>query len=550
MARDTRSNQDARMDARAGEGVRGRAERPRRRRATEFEHSSMGERLIAGVPARIMAPRLVFIVCLAALCSFGLLMVYSASSVEALQETGSSTYFLVRQLINMAIGLAFILIMCIAPAFSLESYRFFWTKPFWVIIMGLLVLVKVIGAGSGGAVRWIDLGFTTIQPSEFAKPVAIIIAARLAVDYFIDREIDSQKFIKGLVLGIGLPLALVFVQPDMGSTLIIAVAVFFMLVLSGLPGRYIVYILGVFAVAGTAALVAQPYRIARLMVAIDPWKDPYGDGYQATLAIMAFASGGLFGRGIGGSTMKYNYLPEAHNDYILAIIGEELGLVGTVIFFAVFIALLVSAFRIGTRCPNRFGRLIAYGSSLMLGIQFFVNVMGILGVTPMTGKPIPFISYGGSSVLTSMIMAGLILRVSIESNQTTIHDVRRQSLSVVDRDRGGRATSSGFSVLTGGGSARGESSRGRSSQSGSPRQGGSTRGARSSSTSSRGPAGYGRTGISGGYDRVNLNGDPSDRLRSRDSGPRVNRYDGSGRRDNHGGRTGYSNSTRRGRYDR
>lgn len=538
------------MDARAGEGVRGRAERPRRRRATEFEHSGMGERLIAGVPARIMAPRLVFIVCLAALCSFGLLMVYSASSVEALQEAGSSTYFLVRQLINMAIGLAFILIICIAPAFSLESYRYIWTKPFWVIIMGLLVLVKAIGAGSGGAVRWIDLGFTTIQPSEFAKPVAIIIAARLAVDYFIDREIDSQKFIKGLVLGIGLPLALVFVQPDMGSTLIIAVAVFFMLVLSGLSGRYIVYIIGAFAVAGTAALVAQPYRIARFMVMLDPWQDAYGDGYQATLAIMAFASGGLFGRGIGGSTMKYNYLPEAHNDYILAIIGEELGLVGTVIFFAVFIALLVSAFRIGTRCPNRFGRLIAYGSSLMLGIQFFVNVMGILGVTPMTGKPIPFISYGGSSVLTSMIMAGLILRVSIESNQTTIHDVRRQSLSVVDRDRGGRASSSGFSVLTGGGSARGESSRGRSSQSGSPRQGGSARGARSSSASSRGPAGYCRTGISGGYDRVNLNGDPSDRLRSRDSGPRVNRYDGSGRRDNHGGRGGYSNSTRRGRYDR
>ncbi len=158
------------------------------------------------------------------------------------------------------------------------------------------------------------------------------------MDYFIDREIDSQKFIKGLVLGIGLPLALVFVQPDMGSTLIIAVAVFFMLVLSGLPGRYIVYIIGAFAVAVTAALVAQPYRIARLMVMLDPWQDAYGNGYQATLAIMAFASGGLFGRGIGGSTMKYNYLPEAHNDYILAIIGEELGLVGTVIFFAVFIA--------------------------------------------------------------------------------------------------------------------------------------------------------------------------------------------------------------------
>lgn len=529
------------MDARAGEGVRGRAERPRRRRATEFEHSTMGERLIAGVPARIMAPRLVFIVCLVALCLFGLLMVYSASSVEALQETGSSTYFLVRQAINMAIGLVFILIMCYAPPLSLEAYRSFWPKPFWFIIMGMLVLVKVIGAGSGGAVRWIDLGFTTVQPSEFAKPVIIIIAARLAVDYFFDREIDTRQLLIGLATGVGVPLVLVFLQPDMGSTLIILLAVFCMFFLSGLPMRYTAYIVVAIAIAGVAGLIAQPYRLARFMVTLDPWQDPYGDGYQATLAIMAFASGGLFGRGIGGSTMKYNYLPEAHNDYILAIIGEELGLFGTILFFAVFIALVVAAFRIGTRSPDRFGRLIAYGCSLMLCIQFFVNVMGILGVTPMTGKPIPFISYGGSSVLASMIMAGLILRVSIESNRTTIHDVRRQSLSVVDRDRGRRSPESGFSVMEGGvGSSRGRSRR----------QPAPSRTGRSSSASSKGSAGFGRTGISGGYDRVNLNGDPTDRLRSRGSGPRVNGYDGSRRRDGSYGRGGTSNSTRRGRYDR
>lgn len=529
------------MDARAGEGVRGRAERPRRRRATEFEHSSMGERLIAGVPARIMAPRLVFIVCLTALCLFGLLMVYSASSVEALQETGSSTFFLARQAIYMGIGLVLILVMCFAPPFSLEAYRSFWPKPFWVVIMGMLLLVMAIGAGSGGAVRWIDLGFTTVQPSEFAKPVAIILAARLCIDYFIERNIDAQRFVIGLAVGIGLPLVLVFLQPDMGSTLIIAGTVFFMLILAGLPVRLAVSCVIILIVAFAAALIAQPYRVARLMVAIDPWKDAYGDGYQATLAIMAFASGGLFGRGIGGSTMKYNYLPEAHNDYILAIIGEELGLFGTVLFFAVFISLLVAAFRIGTRCPDRFGKLVAYGSSLMLGIQFFVNVMGILGVTPMTGKPIPFISYGGSSVLASMIMAGLVLRVSIESNRATIHDVRRQSLSVVDRDRGRQSSASGFSVMEGGAGA----SRGRSQ-----RQAGPARSGRSSSASSRGSAGFGRSGISGGYDRVNLNGDPTDRLRSRDSGPRVNGYDGSRRRDGFNGRGGSSNSTRRGRYDR
>lgn len=550
MARDTRSNQDARMDARAGEGVRGRAERPRRRRATEFEHSGMGERLIAGVPARIMAPRLVFIVCLAALCSFGLLMVYSASSVEALQETGSSTYFLFRQSAFMAFGSLIIFAMCKLPFLSLDSYKFRWSTAFWFFVVVSLAATFVIGAAAGGASRWLDFFGFNFQPSEFAKPVIIIFAAKLAEDYYWNHAVDSRSLLVSLAFAVGIPVLLVFMQPDLGSSVIILTTVLFIFVLAGMPVKLTLGIVGIAAAAGFAAIAAKPYRLARLMVALDPWKDAYGDGYQATLAIMAFASGGLFGRGIGGSTMKYNYLPEAHNDYILAIIGEELGLVGTLLFFAVYIVLVVAGFKIGSRSKDRYGQLIAYGCSSMLAVQFFVNVMGILSLTPMTGKPIPFISYGGSSIVSAMILAGLILRVSIESNQTTIHDVRRQSLSVVDRDRGGRATSSGFSVLTGGGSARGESSRGRSSQSGSPRQGGSTRGARSSSTSSRGPAGYGRTGISGGYDRVNLNGDPSDRLRSRDSGPRVNSYDGSGRRDNHGGRGGYSNSTRRGRYDR
>lgn len=534
------------MDARAGEGVRGRAERPRRRRATEFEHSSMGERLIAGVPARIMAPRLVFIVCLVALCLFGLLMVYSASSVEALQEAGSSTYYLFRQFAFMAFGSLVIFAMCKLPFLSLDSYKFRWSTGFWCFVVLSLAATFVIGAAAGGASRWLDFFGFNFQPSEFAKPVIIIFAAKLAEDYYWNRSVDSRSLLFSLGIAVGIPVLLVFMQPDLGSSVIILTTVLFIFVLAGMPARLSFGIVSVAITAGFAAIAAKPYRLARLMVALDPWKDAYGDGYQATLAIMSFASGGLFGRGIGGSTMKYNYLPEAHNDYILAIIGEEIGLFGTLLFFAVYVALVVAGFKIGTRSKDKYGQLIAYGCSSMLAVQFFVNVMGILSLTPMTGKPIPFISYGGSAIVSAMILAGLILRVSIESNQTTIHDVRRQSLSVVDRDRGGRASGSGFSVLAGGaGSSRGDSARG-----GSSRRGSSARGSKPSSTSSRGPAGFGRTGISGGYDRVNLNGDPTDRLRSRDSGPRVNRYDGSGRRDGYGGRGGYSNSTRRGRYDR
>lgn len=535
MARDTRDNQDARMDARAGEGVRGRAERPRRRRATEFEHSSMGERLIAGVPARLMAPRLVFIVCLAALLAFGLLMVYSASAVEALQEAGSSTYFLGRQSLFIVLGVIIVLVMCKAPFLSLELYRNRWSRLFWVLIVGALGLIFVIGAASGGAARWLDLGGFNFQPSEFAKPVMVIFAAQLAQDYYWNRSLDRGTLLFNLALAVGFPVLLVFLQPDMGSSIIILGTVFVMFILAGMPLRFSLGLFGAALLVGFAAIIAKPYRLARLMVIFDPWKDAYGDGYQATLAIMAFASGGLFGRGIGGSTMKYNYLPEAHNDYILAIIGEELGLVGTALFFAVFIALVVSGFMIGSRCKDKFGQLIAQGCSSMLAIQFFVNVMGILSITPMTGKPIPFISYGGSAIVSAMILAGLILRVSIESAKPTVYSERRSSLSVVDRGRSGQP-GSGFSVMDGG-SVRG----------GSSRQAPSSRGRR---PSPRGSSGYGGAGISGGYDRVNLNGDPSDRLRSRGSGPRVNGYDGSRRRDGYGGRGGTSQSTRRGRYDR
>ena len=155
--------------------------------------------------------------------------------------------------------------------------------------------------------------------------------------------------------------------------------------------------------------------MVRIQVALNPWADEYGDGYQATLAIMAFASGGLFGRGIGNSTMKYSYLPEAHNDYILAIIGEEVGFVGTVLFFLVFAMLIYSAFRIAEQATDRRGALMASGSAVILAVQFLINALGILNVFPMTGKPLPFISYGGSSIIVSLMLAGLILRVSYES---------------------------------------------------------------------------------------------------------------------------------------
>lgn len=528
--------------------------------------SDLHERLIAGVPARIMRPRLVFICCLVAIVCFGLLMVYSASAVEALKEEGSSTHFLLRQAVFVGLGGVGALLVALGFPFDLQRFRSGGARFLLMGVGLLLLLVLLVGVAGGGATRWIALGFFTLQPSEFAKPVIILVAAQALSEYFEERSIDGSQLGLQLGFGVAAPLALILAEPDFGTTLIIGATVVGMACLAGLSTKIIFRVGLVFAVFAAAAVIAEPYRMARFFAASDPWADPYGKGYQAVLAIMAFASGGLFGRGIGNATMKYSYLPEAHNDYILAIIGEELGFVGTVVFFAVFLALVLAGLKIAMRSPTLQGRLVASGCSCILMVQFFVNALGILSVTPMTGKPLPFISYGGSSIWASLILAGLIMRVSLESNVETEHDARRSSLAVADESTAGeaqprsaRVSRGGFSVYEGGASAgasgagymplprprvrtrsseapaggmRGDPSRrssgrgtrdasGTRSRSGS----GSRAGGSSAASSWRGRAG-GSSGGAGGWERVDLGPSAHDRLRGGGSSRRYNGGDG------------------------
>ena len=408
---------------------------------------TFGERYIAGVPARIMRPRLIFMACLFSLVCFGLLMVYSASSVEALHENGSATFFLFRQAAFAGVGvLAMVAIVRILPDswFGEDVLRIFLMG-----MIGLLVLVFFMGSGSRGATRWLNIAGIQFQPSEFLKPFAIAYSA-IMLDRIFSPGGNINEFLRKMGAYLGISLFLIFVQPDFGTVLIILLTLMCMALFAGLDPKYIVWTV----VAGIAviaiALIAEPYRMTRVEVAWNPWADEYGDGYQATLAIMAFASGGLFGRGIGNSTMKYSYLPEAHNDYILAIIGEEVGFIGTVLFFLVFAMLIYSAFRIAEQATDRRGALMASGSAVIL------NALGILNVFPMTGKPLPFISYGGSSIIVSLMLAGLILRVSYESARRDEYDRRRESFAVMDEStagvphvRGERSSRNGFTVLDG-----------------------------------------------------------------------------------------------------
>lgn len=550
-------------------GARSAARPKARRRATATSHSDWGEKYIAGVPARIMRPRLVFLSCLIAICMFGLLMIYSASSVESLQENGSSWFFLYRQAIFMFIG--FVLFSMIGS--RLLPWPLFRSKLVWGVWVGVLVLLIAVlfvgqGAEEWGASRWIDLGIFNLQPAEVAKPVIIVLTAKIFADYFEDGTIDTRAFLIQMLIMLPIPLFLIFKEPDLGTTIIIALTVFAIAILCGLPWRVVAFVTIAAFVLGAAAIVTSPYRAKRFLAFLDPWSDPYDTGYQATLAIMAFASGGLFGRGIGNSTMKYHYLPEAHNDYILAIIGEELGFVGTAIFVLVFVAMIIAAFYICREAPTLHAQLLASGCTIILAVQFLINVFGILGVMPMTGKPLPFVSYGGSSIIASLVLAALIFRVSVESNVETAADRRRSGMAVmgersarasVRRSAGSGDDVSGHIGRSTAGEARVRSTR---------RDGSAPRADHAASSRSalsvydggrqgRGEASPTRResrGTAGGYGRIDLGSDAGERLRPRQERPRVDYRGVTGgnapRRSGDGRPPRGMNDRERGRYDR
>lgn len=550
-------------------GARSAARPKVRRRATATSHSDWGEKYIAGVPARIMRPRLVFLSCLIAICMFGLLMIYSASSVESLQENGSSWFFLYRQAIFMFIG--FVLFAMIGS--RLLPWPLFRSKLVWGVWVGVLVLLIAVlfvgqGAEEWGASRWIDLGIFNLQPAEVAKPVIIVLTAKIFADYFEDGTIDTRAFLIQMLIMLPFPLFLIFREPDLGTTIIIALTVFAIAILCGLPWRVVAFVTIAAFVLGAAAIVTSPYRAKRFLAFLDPWSDPYDTGYQATLAIMAFASGGLFGRGIGNSTMKYHYLPEAHNDYILAIIGEELGFVGTAIFVLVFVAMIIAAFYICREAPTLHAQLLASGCTIILAVQFLINVFGILGVMPMTGKPLPFVSYGGSSIIASLVLAALIFRVSVESNVETAADRRRSGMAVMGersaRASARRSAGSGDDVSGHIGRSTAGEARVRSTR----RDGSAPRADRAVSSRSAlsvydgGRQGRGEAvptrresrGTAGGYGRIDLGSDAGERLRPRQERPRVDYRGVTGgnapRRSGDGRPPRGMNDRERGRYDR
>ncbi|MGH9275370.1 MAG: putative lipid II flippase FtsW [Acidimicrobiales bacterium] len=351
----------------------------------------------------------------------GLVMVLSASSVSALDDYGSTWYVAMRQGLWLSIGAA----MCVA-VMRIDYHRWRrWSLPALAVSIMLLMLVLVPGVGVNvnGASRWLGYGPFSLQPGELAKLTVLLFVADLLARRAAWIGDIRLTLVPATVVLAGIA-ALLMLQPNLGTTLVIGAIVISVLYVAGTPVLPLAALSSLGALAATALALAAPYRRARVLAFLDPWKDYQDTGYQNIQSLVGIASGGITGTGLGQSRAKWGFLPYAHTDFIFAIIGEELGLVGALVVVALFVGLCVLGARAALLAPDRFGMLIASGVTVWFGVQAFVNIGAVIGILPITGVPLPFVSYGGSSLVFSMIGAGLLLNVA---RQAQLPEARRRA---------------------------------------------------------------------------------------------------------------------------
>lgn len=340
----------------------------------------------------------------------GLLMVFSSSLVVTASSSmfGSDPYFFVkRQSIFFCIGLV---ALWAARKIDLEKWRPFLSMPFLGLNVSLLILVLLIGPEINGAQRWIMLGSYQFQPAELTKLAIIFYLA----DFLARRGEKITQFTRmlpALVL-IGLTLILIEREPDLGTALVLAGVFMAMLFASGAKISHLLGMSGAGVFVVIVSVIAKPYRLRRITSFLDPEADPQGSGYHAIQSLLAIGSGGLSGRGFGVGHQKYKYLPEAHTDYIFSVLAEEIGLIGTLCVVFLFVCLLYKGFQIALHCRRPYLRYLAIGLTFQLALQAFLNIGVVTGSTPSTGLPLPFISYGGTSLLFSLISIGLLMNVA------------------------------------------------------------------------------------------------------------------------------------------
>ena len=364
---------------------------------------------------KLKSDRLLFLTTVA-LVAASVVMVYSASNVMAMVKYQQPYLFLTKQAMFAILGLA---AMAVAMQVDYQLYRdqrFIWTVV--GCTLAALVAVLIIGPNIKGTRRWFALGGIGIQPSELAK-LSMILFAAAVLERRMNRIHDIKYALGPIALVLAVTLGLIAKQPDFGSAMVVLASVAAMVFAAGLPYRYFVGVaLGLIPLIGVYAVSAE-YRMRRLAAYWNPWDQAQGDGYQAVQSMIAVGTGGLTGRGLGESVQKLFYLPEPQSDFIYAVASEELGLVGASILLLGFVIITWRGLRIVARATDPFGAFLAIGITAMFAVQAFFNISVVLGMLPVKGIPLPFVSAGGSSLIVSLAGMGVLLNISQRASATT-----------------------------------------------------------------------------------------------------------------------------------
>ncbi len=347
------------------------------------------------------------------LVAIGLVMVFSSSFFTANVNYGDAYYFFKKQLMWAGISLVAMIIVMKLNFFRLKEFA----NPLMVIAVLCLILVIPLGIDVKGAVRSFDLGPIRFSPSDLAKLATVMFMAR-SMDIKLDKISSFSKGVLPFLAILALICGLIMKQPDLGTAFTVAGTVFCMLLAAGARWTHLggIALSGLLAVA--AAIAVAPYRMERVIAFLNPWKYASDEGFQTIQSLYALGSGGLFGMGLGRSRQKFFYLPEQHTDFIFAILGEELGFIGACLVVSLFLLFAWRGFKIAINAPDNFSRLMAAGITIMVVFQAAINIGVVSGALPVTGITLPFISYGGSSLLFSMAGVGLLLNISRYSSQS------------------------------------------------------------------------------------------------------------------------------------
>lgn len=340
----------------------------------------------------------------------GSAMVFSASFVTSLANHGSSFLYIQRQLLWIVLGaLAFV----IAARTDYRKLRKLGILLYGFCVLSLIaVLVPGIGVASGGSSRWIALGPLSFQPSELAKLAVVLVIADLYAKKKPGAFEDPMHMLLPFAPIAGVLTVLVMAQPDLGTTLLIGAIGFGMVFIAGARLRHLIPLGAAGAGLALAAAMLEPYRRDRILSFLDPWKDPLNTGYQTIQSLIALGSGGWFGVGLGASRQKWLYVPNAHTDFIFAILGEEMGLIGTFVIVGSFAFLTYLGIKTAQRAPDRFGMLVAAGITIWMSVQALVNMGAVVAALPITGVPLPLVSFGGSSLIVSLLAMGILVNIA------------------------------------------------------------------------------------------------------------------------------------------